>query len=454
MQIATTHRTLSKAAAAFVAATIVTCAIAQQPLVGRSNQPRTPAVTGLYTGSQSGWAIYGSARAGYAGYFLGHGYFSRSLILAANPPTSISSVTARLLVDGDAIFTGVGLFYNNLTVGTATTPRQLTVLGTATITSNLTVGGVSQFNGNVTIGNGAPRNLAVTGNTSIGGTLTAAGATTLNSTLVVGGVSQFNQTLTVQGPLTANNTALFNGNVAIGSSGNPRQLTVTGSASVSGNTAVGGALQVAGAATLNNTLAVSGATTLNTLTATGATNLNNTLSVSGATTLNNSLTVGGASQFNGNVAIGSNGNARQLTVTGTAAVSGNTTIGGELTANANAQFNGNVTVGTPDAPRHVRVNGNLVVPDAGINTPTFVFIHQHTGADALETELNHPLLNGNPNAIIFVTYNATGNGSLAISGGIGVRYDPDTGRWYIYTLSGTNDILQNATFNVMIVTPN
>jgi len=102
----------------------------------------------------------------------------------------------------------------------------------------------------------------------------------------------------------------------------------------------------------------------------------------------------------------------------------------------------------------VRVNGNLVVPDAGINTPTFVFIHQHTGADALETELNHPLLNRNPNAIIFVTYNATGNGSLAISGGIGVRYDPDTGRWYIYTLSGTNDILQNATFNVMIVTPN
>jgi hypothetical protein len=131
-------------------------------------------------------------------------------------------------------------------------------------------------------------------------------------------------------------------------------------------------------------------------------------------------------------------------------------VQGLLTANADAQFNGNVTVGTAEAPRQVRVNGNLVAPGAGINTPTFVFIHQYTGEEASpQTELNHPLLNGNPTAIILVTYNATGSGSLIpLNSSVGVRYDPDTERWYIYTLSGGNDIQPNATFNVMIVTTN
>jgi cytoskeletal protein CcmA (bactofilin family) len=210
--------------------------------------------------------------------------------------------------------------------------------------------------------------------------------------------------------------------VAIGTAQQARQLTVTGTASVSGNTAVGGTLTVSGATNLNNTLAVAGATTLgNRLTVQGVTNLNNTLDVAGATTLGNRLTVQGL-----------------------------------LTANADAQFNGNVTVGTAEAPRQVRVNGNLVAPGAGINTPTFVFIHQYTGEEASpQTELNHPLLNGNPTAIILVTYNATGSGSLIpLNSSVGVRYDPGTERWYIYTLSGGNDIQPNATFNVMIVTTN
>ena len=425
----TISRILGKATVAVVATVIVvTYATAQQPLVGRSSSPRTPAVTGLYTGSQSGWAIYGSASAGYAGYFLGHGYFSRSLILAASPPSSLANLTARLLVDGDAVVTGAftvggfSQFNGNVVIGNGV-PRQLTVTGNTTIGGVFTANNNAQFNGNVAIGsNGNARQLTVTGNTAVGGALSVSGTTTFNSTLIVGGASQFNQALTVQGALTANNNAQFNGNVAIGTAQQARQLTVTGTASVSGNTAVGGTLTVSGATNLNSTLAVAGATSLgNTLTVQGATNLNSTLAVAGATSLGNTLTVQGL-----------------------------------LTANADAQFNGNVTVGTAEAPRQVRVNGNLVAPGAGINTPTFVFIHQYTGEEASpQTELNHPLLNGNPTAIILVTYNATGSGSLIpLNSSVGVRYDPGTERWYIYTLSGGNDIQPNATFNVMIVTTN
>jgi hypothetical protein len=215
---------------------------------------------------------------------------------------------------------------------------------------------------------------------------------------------------------------------------------------VSGNTAVGGTLTVSGATNLNSTLAVAGATSLgNTLTVSGATNLNNTLAVAGATSLGNRLTVQGATNLN-----------NTLAVAGATTLGNRLTVQGLLTANADAQFNGNVTVGTAEAPRQVRVNGNLVAPGAGINTPTFVFIHQYTGEEASpQTELNHPLLNGNPTAIILVTYNATGSGSLIpLNSSVGVRYDPGTERWYIYTLSGGNDIQPNATFNVMIVTTN
>jgi predicted acyltransferase (DUF342 family) len=444
---------LGKATVAVVATVIaVTYATAQQPLVGRSSSPRTPAVTGLYTGSQSGWAIYGSASAGYAGYFLGHGYFSRSLILAASPPSSLANLTARLLVDGDAVVTGAftvggfSQFNENVVIGNGV-PRQLTVTGNTTIGGVFTANNNAQFNGNVAIGsNGNARQLTVTGNTAVGGALSVSGTTTFNSTLIVGGASQFNQALTVQGALTANNNAQFNGNVAIGSNGNARQLTVTGTASVSGNTAVGGTLTVSGATNLNNTLDVAGATTLgNRLTVQGATNLNNTLAVAGATSLGNRLTVQGVTNLN-----------NTLDVAGATTLGNTLTVQGLLTANADAQFNGNVTVGTAEAPRQVRVNGNLVAPGAGINTPTFVFIHQYTGEEASpQTELNHPLLNGNPTAIILVTYNATGSGSpIPLNSSVGVRYDPGTERWYIYTLSGGNDIQPNATFNVMIVTTN
>jgi len=296
----------------------------------------------------------------------------------------------------------------------------------------LTANADAQFNGNVTVGTAQQaRQLRVHGtllfdtlegdNLLVRNTLTVGGASQFNGDVTVGTAQQARR-LTVTGDTTVGGTAQFNGNVAIGTAQQARQLTVTGTASVSGNTAVGGTLTVSGATNLNNTLAVAGATTLgNTLTVQGATNLNSTLAVAGATSLGNRLTVQGL-----------------------------------LTANADAQFNGNVTVGTAEAPRQVRVNGNLVAPGAGINTPTFVFIHQYTGEEASpQTELNHPLLNGNPTAIILVTYNATGSGSLIpLNSSVGVRYDPDTERWYIYTLSGGNDIQPNATFNVMIVTTN
>ncbi|GBC93867.1 hypothetical protein HRbin15_02369 [bacterium HR15] len=99
--------------------------------------------------------------------------------------------------------------------------------------------------------------------------------------------------------------------------------------------------------------------------------------------------------------------------------------------------------------------GALRVVGAGVGTNTTVFIHQETTGGVNATEINHPLINGDPTAILIVTYNETGSGtSITLpAGGYGVRYNSTTSRWEIYLLDSTQTIPANATFNVMIVKP-
>lgn len=100
-------------------------------------------------------------------------------------------------------------------------------------------------------------------------------------------------------------------------------------------------------------------------------------------------------------------------------------------------------------------SGAFKVTGAGIGTSTTVFIHQETVGGSNASSIDHPLINGDPNAILIVTYNATGSGALIPlpPGGYGVQYNSSTGRWEIYLLDSTATIPANATFNVMIVKP-
>jgi hypothetical protein len=104
----------------------------------------------------------------------------------------------------------------------------------------------------------------------------------------------------------------------------------------------------------------------------------------------------------------------------------------------------------------LEINGGaLKVTGAGIGTNTTVFIHQETTGGTNATTINHPLINGDPNAILIVTYNETGSGTpISLpTGGYGVRYNSATNQWEIYLLDSTQTIPAGATFNVMIVKP-
>jgi len=111
--------------------------------------------------------------------------------------------------------------------------------------------------------------------------------------------------------------------------------------------------------------------------------------------------------------------------------------------------------------------GAFEVVGAGVGTNTTVFIHQaKTGAGGNicaavtnATVIDHPLTNGDPNAILIVTVNGGTMGSVIApnSPQIAVSYDANNmcgfgQRWLINNLS-YNAIPNNAKFNVMVVKP-
>ncbi len=102
--------------------------------------------------------------------------------------------------------------------------------------------------------------------------------------------------------------------------------------------------------------------------------------------------------------------------------------------------------------------GGIKVIGAGVGTNTPTFIHQAAGG-ATFTCIDHPLLNGNANAILIVTPRAYWNGAMIVSSdhAIGVYYDVTgfscpANRWQIYDLDGSN-MTGNARFDVLVITP-
>jgi hypothetical protein len=110
--------------------------------------------------------------------------------------------------------------------------------------------------------------------------------------------------------------------------------------------------------------------------------------------------------------------------------------------------------------------GSVRVGGAGINTQTAVFRHRVTastingciGTMCKSSRLDHPMLNGNPNAMVFITEVMTNVDSFNRTVPVGVRYNSNEGRWHIRAqgdsvLTVYEDLDEGQEFNMMIVLP-
>ena len=81
------------------------------------------------------------------------------------------------------------------------------------------------------------------------------------------------------------------------------------------------------------------------------------------------------------------------------------------------------------------------------------FVHRAGPADTFGnvTYLDDPLLNGRPNADVSVTpnWNPGGGGGIYNDHPVGVLYDEDAGRWFVYNEDGAR-IPRRAAFNVAV----
>lgn len=116
-------------------------------------------------------------------------------------------------------------------------------------------------------------------------------------------------------------------------------------------------------------------------------------------------------------------------------------------------------------------NGSIRVPGARLGATTPVFIHRVMGTNLVFGDqvsvINHPLCNGDSNAILFVTQNLnpsdpTGtntsinmNSVLTLYTGTNPDYAPFTNRWAIYNPFGPfiTNVPINAAFNVLVIKP-
>jgi hypothetical protein len=103
--------------------------------------------------------------------------------------------------------------------------------------------------------------------------------------------------------------------------------------------------------------------------------------------------------------------------------------------------------------------GNIRVPGAGVQTPTPVFIHaaNERNTRGSSTVIDHPMTNGDPNAILIVTRRMVPILPVAEAAGttvenFSVAYNPRADKWMIVHQSG-KPILAGAAFNVLVFKP-
>ncbi|WP_333660017.1 hypothetical protein, partial [Meiothermus cerbereus] len=83
------------------------------------------------------------------------------------------------------------------------------------------------------------------------------------------------------------------------------------------------------------------------------------------------------------------------------------------------------------------------------NAPAFLHTATPTNVDASRTIIDNPMTNGDPNAMLVVTYVISATDPL-ITAPIGVYYDSGSGRWLIFRADG-NNMPFGAKFNVLVI---
>ena len=85
----------------------------------------------------------------------------------------------------------------------------------------------------------------------------------------------------------------------------------------------------------------------------------------------------------------------------------------------------------------------------GTTRPAFIHVVNNTSGN--HAVLDHPLLNGDPNAILIVTYvRSSTEPHPVINAPFGVSYDNGVGRWRIFRADG-NPMPLDARFNVLVI---
>jgi hypothetical protein len=87
-----------------------------------------------------------------------------------------------------------------------------------------------------------------------------------------------------------------------------------------------------------------------------------------------------------------------------------------------------------------------------------VFVHHVTEANlrlnSFHSEINHPLCNNRPNAILMITQIARSNGHT-LDGHMGVIYDDNSDRWRIHSFADFDEarLASGDRFNVLVIHP-
>jgi hypothetical protein len=144
---------------------------------------------------------------------------------------------------------------------------------------------------------------------------------------------------------------------------------------------------------------------------------------------------------------------------------------GSVTVNSNLTVNGQVGIGggpamglltlnaaSNTAPALAISHGAIRVAGAGLNTFTAAFIHVVPPKEAgtCYTEIDNPMCNGNPNAILFITYNGVcynSSWNQVLNHPTSVEYDQFDGKWQIWLCDDSNDLSAGDEFNVLVIVP-
>jgi len=91
----------------------------------------------------------------------------------------------------------------------------------------------------------------------------------------------------------------------------------------------------------------------------------------------------------------------------------------------------------------------VLIPEPGAN----VFVHEVTDAGLLWTQIDHPLTNGNPDAMLFVTQNWNPGGGTGVYNAhpIGVSYDPGSAQKWQINVPVIEFLPVGAAFNVLVL---